>query len=218
MKLENVSSPAKLCESEESGVGENRSKEKGMNNCEAEERSVNGIQNVGSSVLIAKKNKILIKEDIGDGVRRQGRSGRGLAFSRASIAPKRKKFENPTTMKPLRSARPGSDKNGRCCVLSSDSGNKFMFLTFIIYHYYHTYITVYLLGSASRPSLKRQSNRKTLTRLGQTPNSSSPDFTGAFKAYQKIRISCVCGVHFNNFSDILNVECQLQYSLGLVAG
>ena len=93
-----------------------------------------------------------------------------------------------------------------------------MFLTFIIYHYYHTYINVYLLGSASRPSLKRQSDRKTLTRLGQTPNSSSPDFTGAFKSYQKIHISCVCGVHFNNFLDILNVECQLKYSLGLVAG
>ena len=72
-----------------------------MSNCEAEERSVNGIQNVGSSVLIAKKNKILMKEDIGDGVRRQGRSGRGSAFSRASITPMREKFENPTTTKPL---------------------------------------------------------------------------------------------------------------------
>ena len=130
----------------------------------------------------------------------------------------REKFENPTTTKPLQSARPGSDKNGRCCVHSSDSGNKFMFLTFIIHHYYHTYIIVYLLISASRPPLKRQSDRKTLTRLGQTRNSSSPDFIGAFKAYQKIHISCVCGVHFNNFSDILNVECQLQYSLVLVAG
>ena len=153
MKLENVSSPARLSESEESGAGENRSKEKGMSNCEAEERSVNGIQNAGSSVLIAKKNKILIKEDIGDGVRRQGRSGRGSAFSRACISPMREKFENPTTTKPLRSARPGSDKNGRCCVLSSDSGNKFMFLTFINYHYYHTYIIVYLLISASQAVL-----------------------------------------------------------------
>lgn len=145
MKLENVSSPARLSESEESGAGENRSKEKGMGSCEAEERSVNGIQNVGPSVLLAKKNKILIREEIGDGVRRQGRSGRGSAFSRASISPMREKFENPTTTKPLRSARPGSDKNG------SKSG---------------------------RPPLKKQSDRKALTRVGQTPNSGSPDFTG----------------------------------------
>lgn len=114
VKLENVSSPSRLSESEESGAGENRSKEKGMGSCETEEKSVNGIQNVGPSVLLAKKNKILIKEEIGDGVRRQGRSGRGLAFSRASMSPVREKFENPTSTKPLRSARPGSDKNGRC--------------------------------------------------------------------------------------------------------
>ncbi|KAL6328436.1 hypothetical protein AAG906_038311 [Vitis piasezkii] len=60
---------------------------KGMGSCEAEERSVNGIQNVGPSVLLAKKNKILIREEIGDGV--------------ASISPMREKFENPTTTKPL---------------------------------------------------------------------------------------------------------------------
>ncbi|KAK9284066.1 hypothetical protein L1049_012326 [Liquidambar formosana] len=144
MKLEIVSSPARLSESEESGAGENRLKEKGVGGGEMEERSVNGGQIVGPSALLTKK-KILIKEENGDGVRRQGRSGRASPFSRASISPMREKLENPAPTKPLRNIRPGSDKNG------SKSG---------------------------RPPLKKLTDRKALTRLGQTPNCGSPDFTG----------------------------------------
>ncbi|XP_057979002.1 uncharacterized protein LOC131165336 isoform X2 [Malania oleifera] len=111
VKLENVSSPARLSESEESGAGENRLKEKGMGNCEGEERAANAVQNVGP-VLASQKNKTLSKEETGDGVRRQGRTGRGSSFSRASISPMREKLETPATMKPLRSTRPSTDKNG----------------------------------------------------------------------------------------------------------
>ncbi|XP_059628443.1 uncharacterized protein LOC132271164 isoform X2 [Cornus florida] len=112
VKHENASSPAGLSESEKSGSGENRLKEKGVGNGEVEEKAVNAVKNVGSSVMITKKNKLLTKEEIGDGVQRQGRSGRGSLFSRASISPIREKLENAGATKPLRSSRPGSDKNG----------------------------------------------------------------------------------------------------------
>ncbi|KAF8397896.1 hypothetical protein HHK36_016821 [Tetracentron sinense] len=111
MKPENVSSPARLSESEESGAGESKLKEKGIDSGEVEGRPGNGVHKVGSFIMPTKKNKILIKEDIGDGVRRQGRSGRGSSLSRAGIPPLREKLENPTSTKPLRSTRPGSDKN-----------------------------------------------------------------------------------------------------------
>lgn len=82
-------------------------------------------------------------------------------------------------------------------MLFSDVGNKFMFLTFIIYlSYIHNCLFVHF-SKSGRPPLKKQSDRKALTRVGQTPNSGSPDFTGAFKTSQ-ICISCIWGVHFNN--------------------
>ncbi|KAA8539132.1 hypothetical protein F0562_025824 [Nyssa sinensis] len=112
VKLESVSSPARLSESEESGAGENRLKDKSIGSGEVEEKAVNAVLNVGSSVILAKKNKLLIKEEIGDVVRRQGRNGRGSSFSRASISPIREKLESAATTKPLRSTRPSSDKNG----------------------------------------------------------------------------------------------------------
>ncbi|KAK6933550.1 hypothetical protein RJ641_036444 [Dillenia turbinata] len=112
MKLENVSSLAKLSESEESGAGENKLKDRGSVSGEGEDRAVDTVQNVGPSILISKKNKIPIKEEIGDGIRRQGRSGRGSPFSRTNISPLRDKLENPTTIKPHRGIRPGPEKNG----------------------------------------------------------------------------------------------------------
>ncbi|XAR53508.1 hypothetical protein NMG60_11022095 [Bertholletia excelsa] len=110
VKLENVSSPARFSESEESGAGENRLKEKVTGSGELEEK-VSAVQNSGLAVLIPKKNKSLTKEEITDGVRRQGRSGRGSS-SMANNSPTMEKLENAPTAKPLRSTRPGSDKNG----------------------------------------------------------------------------------------------------------
>ncbi|KAJ4972272.1 hypothetical protein NE237_005371 [Protea cynaroides] len=111
MKLESVPSPARLSESEESGAGENKFKEKGMENVDLEDRGINAVQKVGSFSLPTKKNKMFMKEEFGDGVRRQGRSGRSSSLSRVCVPPVREKSENTATTKPLRSTRPGSDKN-----------------------------------------------------------------------------------------------------------
>ncbi|GLT57049.1 hypothetical protein SLA2020_300510 [Shorea laevis] len=142
LKHENISSPARLSESEESAEGEKREsrvRDKGLgNNIEVEERNINDLQNVGSPMLFTKKNKTLNREEIGDGVRRQGRTGRGSTTSRVSVSPVREKLETPTSTKPLKNSRPGSDKSG------SKSG---------------------------RPPLKKLSDRK-VTRLGLTPTGS----------------------------------------------
>lgn len=117
VKQEIVSSPARLSESEESGAGENREsrlKEKGPGGGEVDDRAVTAVQNTGSSLLPTKKNKLLNKEEIGVGVRRQGRSGRGSSISRASTVATREKLETPASTKPLKSMRPGSERNGRC--------------------------------------------------------------------------------------------------------
>lgn len=113
VKNENVSSPSRLSESEESGGGANhdcRPKEKGMGGGGVEEIPQN--HNIGPVVLM-KKNKVLNEESSGDGLQRQGRIGRGASSSRASIFAGRAKLESPASTKPARSTRPVSDKNGR---------------------------------------------------------------------------------------------------------
>ncbi|KAI3458839.1 hypothetical protein Pfo_015502 [Paulownia fortunei] len=112
VKPENVPSPARLSESEESGAGENRINDKGVGSRDLEERAANAGQSVGPSAIPMKKNKIMVKEEIGDGVRRQGRSGRVSLFSRASVSPTREKLDNVVPTKPVRNARSGSDKTG----------------------------------------------------------------------------------------------------------
>ncbi|KAL2539849.1 hypothetical protein Adt_00827 [Abeliophyllum distichum] len=112
VKPENISSPARLSESEESGAGENRLKERGVGSVDVEEKAENGGQNIGSSAILTKKNKIVVKEKKGDGLQRQGQSGGVSPFSRPSISPMREKLDKAATTKPLRSARSGSDKNG----------------------------------------------------------------------------------------------------------
>ncbi|KAF5446282.1 hypothetical protein F2P56_031919 [Juglans regia] len=113
VKREHVSSPARLSESEESGAGENlesRLKGKGSGSFVADERGVNSVQNAVPSVLFTKKNKVINKEKTGDGVHRQGRSGRGSLVSRVSISPMGEKLD--TLAKPPRSTRLASEKNG----------------------------------------------------------------------------------------------------------
>lgn len=112
VRPENILSPARFSESEESGARENRLKEKAMGDGEFEERSVNGGANVGPSVLLTNDNKILVEEETRDGVLRQGRTGRGSTFISASIIPMRDTLQNPAPTKLLRNMRPSSDKNG----------------------------------------------------------------------------------------------------------
>ncbi|KAL1557763.1 hypothetical protein AAHA92_08306 [Salvia divinorum] len=108
VRSENISSPARLSESEESGAGESRINDKGVGSRDQEERTANA----GPSTIPIKKNKIVAKEDISDGVRRQGRSGRVSSFSRASISPTREKLDTVVATKPFRNARSGSEKSG----------------------------------------------------------------------------------------------------------
>ncbi|XP_020529611.1 uncharacterized protein LOC18444914 isoform X2 [Amborella trichopoda] len=104
LKFDVISSPAGISESEESGAAENKLRKK---NGEMEDKALNKVSTIA---LSSKKNKILSKEDSGDGVRRLGRSGRGVAPSRTGPSLMREKFENTVSMNQLKSTRPGSDR------------------------------------------------------------------------------------------------------------
>ncbi|GMI74316.1 SAGA complex subunit 1 [Hibiscus trionum] len=105
---ENVSSPFGFSESEESGAGDNKSKEKGIH-CNQVLQPTS--HKAGSFLLPTRKNKMFTNE-IGDGVRRQGRSGGSApSLTKPGIPPMREKLENITTTKPIQSARSASDKN-----------------------------------------------------------------------------------------------------------
>ncbi|KAK4764918.1 hypothetical protein SAY86_026008 [Trapa natans] len=148
VKLENVSSPARLSESEESGAGdshETRLKDKRTGSVELDDRDAVPVQNVGSSGGPMKKTKMACREDIGDALQREGRSGRGPSFARVSVSPSREKLENSAGSKLHRSVRSGSDKSG---------------------------------SKTGRPPLKKLSERKTVARTGKMPAGSTPDFSG----------------------------------------
>lgn len=116
VELENVPSPVGLSESEESGAGGNKLKEKGN---DGSENAVDAVHKVGSFILPTRKNKIIIREEAGCGMQKQGRNGRGSSLPKPSIPPMREKLENRQTEKPLQTMRPGSDKNKRCWNLFS---------------------------------------------------------------------------------------------------
>ncbi|XP_017620996.1 uncharacterized protein LOC108465183 isoform X2 [Gossypium arboreum] len=104
---ENVSSPFGFSESEESGAGDNKSKEKGT---DCSEVTLPASQKAGSFLLPTRKNKMSTIE-IGDGVRRQGRTGSSTpSLTKPGVPPMREKLENITT-KPIQSARSASEKN-----------------------------------------------------------------------------------------------------------
>ncbi|KAJ7974891.1 Spectrin beta chain, brain [Quillaja saponaria] len=114
LKHETASSAARLSENEESGAGENgdgRLKEIGSGSNKLDERAINNSQNVCSSVLLLKRYKIN-KEESGDGMQRQGRSGTSSSLLRTSILPMREKLETPTLVKPTRNTKLISEKNG----------------------------------------------------------------------------------------------------------
>ncbi|RZC76210.1 hypothetical protein C5167_000312 [Papaver somniferum] len=111
MKPENVASPARFSESEESGAGENKMKDKHVDYGEIEDQSVDEVKKIGSIASSMKKNKVFVKEDVEDGPRRVGRSGRIQSVSRVSVPQIREKMDSPGTAKPVRSMRIGSEKN-----------------------------------------------------------------------------------------------------------
>ncbi|XP_026425084.1 uncharacterized protein LOC113321394 isoform X2 [Papaver somniferum] len=111
MKPENVASPARFSESEESGAGENKMKDKHVDYGEIEDQSVNEVKKIGSIASSMKKNKVFVKVDVEDGPRRVGRSGRIQSVSRVSVPQVTEKMDSPGTAKPVRSMRIGSEKN-----------------------------------------------------------------------------------------------------------
>lgn len=108
-EYENVSSPFGLSESEESGAVENKIKGKGVGNGGV---ALAATHKAGTFVLPTKKNKMLSNE-IGDGVERQGRNGRGSSLTRPGVPPAGEKLENISMTKPPQSVRTSSEKNRR---------------------------------------------------------------------------------------------------------
>ncbi|KAL5765499.1 hypothetical protein ACOSP7_016116 [Xanthoceras sorbifolium] len=106
-EFENVASPFGLSESEESGASENKLKEKLIDSGDG---TLTLAHKVGSFTLPKRKNKIPTNE-IGDGVRRQGKSVNGFSLTRPSIPLMREKLENLPTTKLLQTIRPASEKN-----------------------------------------------------------------------------------------------------------
>ncbi|KAG8657073.1 hypothetical protein MANES_03G036800v8 [Manihot esculenta] len=109
LKNEPVSSAA-LSESEESGAPEIKSKDRGKKSDDIDEKAGLNVQKVSNLGLPSRKNKLVTGEDLGDGVRRQGRTGRGFT-TRAHMPMSVEKVGNVRTAKQLRSARLSFDKN-----------------------------------------------------------------------------------------------------------
>ncbi|KAJ6746480.1 hypothetical protein OIU74_029034 [Salix koriyanagi] len=101
----------KLKESEESGATEVKSKDKSRKPDEMDEKVGHNVQKISPLGPPSRKNKLVSGEDFGDGVRRQGRTGRGFTSTRSVVPTAIEKLGNVGTAKQLRSARIGFDKN-----------------------------------------------------------------------------------------------------------
>ncbi|XP_076896774.1 uncharacterized protein LOC143549876 [Bidens hawaiensis] len=97
-------------ESEESGAAEFRSRDKGKKYYEVEEKGEQNVQKFSNLVPPVRKNKMVNGEEVGDGIRRQNRTGRGFGSSRG-VMPPVEKIRHVGTMKQLRTARQGFDKS-----------------------------------------------------------------------------------------------------------
>jgi len=102
---DDISSPFGLSESEESGAGENKIKEKGVNGSDFAMAS----DKAGASMFQMRKNKIPTDES-GDSVQRHGRSGRNVSLVRHGLPSGREKSENGPIMKPVQDMKP-NDKS-----------------------------------------------------------------------------------------------------------
>lgn len=113
VKLKSEFSSAALSESEESGAAEMKSREKARKSDDMDEKAAQNVQKLSNLMLPPRKNKIINGEDHGDGVRRQGRTGRGFTSTRSLMPLSVEKLGNVGTAKQLRSARLGFDKTER---------------------------------------------------------------------------------------------------------
>lgn len=111
-ELQNASSPYGLTGSEDLGAGESKWKDKGTNSSDI---AIATDQKGGAYLSPMKRNKLPNNES-GDGVRRQGRTGRGptTLLTRPGIPPMRVKSENIPTKKHLEDMKCVTDNNKRC--------------------------------------------------------------------------------------------------------
>lgn len=107
-----------LSESEESGAADSKPKDKGRKSDETDDKGVQNVHKISTLVLNSRKNRLLSGEDLGDGVRRQGRTGRNFNSSRPTMSTATGKLGNGATAKQLRTARLSFDKSERLKILS----------------------------------------------------------------------------------------------------
>ncbi|KAL6977059.1 hypothetical protein U1Q18_025853 [Sarracenia purpurea var. burkii] len=87
--------------------------DKGKKTDEMDEKSSQNVQKVSTLVLPPRKNKLVSEDDLGDGVRSQGRSGRGFTSTRSLMPMTIEKLGNVGTAKQLRSPRLSFDNTKR---------------------------------------------------------------------------------------------------------
>nr|CAB3459894.1 unnamed protein product [Digitaria exilis] len=111
-KMDSISSPAGLSESEGSAATEGKSKEKAMHSGEVGNDGANAAHAAMGLIFSSNKNRIPLKEELEDGgVRRQGRSGRGTMHVKGCSPIPKEKLDTAETRKPIKGGRPGSEKN-----------------------------------------------------------------------------------------------------------
>ncbi|KAJ4952124.1 hypothetical protein NE237_028956 [Protea cynaroides] len=103
-------SSAALSESEESGAAEIKSGDMGKKSGGPDERTGQNVQKVSTLVKSSRKNKVSTDEELGDGLRRQGRTKRSFTSTMSSMPMTGDKLDNVVTAKQLRSTRLGLEK------------------------------------------------------------------------------------------------------------
>lgn len=110
-KPDRVASPAGISESDDSEGADIKAKEKWKKHVDSEGRFAPVNQKMAPLFSPGKKSRVGPKEEGGDGMRRQGRSGRALIAVRDSANVTHIEKGDPSAnAKQLRSARPGTDK------------------------------------------------------------------------------------------------------------
>lgn len=106
-----------LSESEESMAAEVKSRAHGKTSDGLDDKSGQTVQKLTPVILPTRKNKVGSREGFRDGIRRQGRTGRGLTSPRSFMPTTVEKHRNTGNAKQLRSAKLGFDKTERCSIL-----------------------------------------------------------------------------------------------------